>query len=291
MIDPIQQRVRRDAGAVALATGVLSCLSVILDLPARITTWSAAHFPLGDDVVLVIAGAHAFMLIFGLRRAKDLKSQAAERQSAVAELRHRATHDPLTGLYNRSEIISHLEEVLTGTDPSWRGAALLIDLDGFKAVNDSFGHHVGDQVLVAVALRLSGELRADARVGRLGGDEFVVVLPEPSLVLVADIARRLVDVVRQPYAVDDLRVTIGASVGVARVTGDDAPEATDQTSRPERPSARATALLRQADAAMYHAKRTRAGLHVHGAMDPNSWGLPCTESSAPQYGTGSAGKV
>ncbi|TFV51547.1 GGDEF domain-containing protein [Blastococcus sp. TF02A_35] len=291
MIDPLRKRVRRDAGAVALATVILACLSLARDLPAHIATWSAAHFPLGDDVILVIAGAHAFMLIFGLRRAKDLRSQAAERQSAVAELRHRATHDPLTNLYNRSEIISHLEEALAETDPVWRGAVLLIDLDGFKGVNDSFGHHAGDRVLAAVALRMSGEFRADARVGRLGGDEFVIVLPESSLPLVADVARRLIEVIRQPYAVDGHRVTIGASVGVARVTGYDASGAPDQVPRPEQPTARAAALLRQADAAMYHAKRTRSGLHVHDAVDPDGWGWPDAEASAPQYGTDSAGKT
>ncbi|XVU28504.1 diguanylate cyclase domain-containing protein [Actinoplanes sp. CA-054009] len=142
------------------------------------------------------------------------------------ELRHRATHDALTGLANRSLLEQRLDEM----PPDETVSVLLIDLDGFKPINDKHGHHAGDQVLVAVADRLSafGGLAA-----RLGGDEFVLViysdLPDKS-----DVTRAIAEPI---WITATQQVTVGASVGVA----------TGSPSEGGR-------LLREADAAMYEAK-------------------------------------
>ncbi|GIJ61802.1 hypothetical protein Vau01_093180 [Virgisporangium aurantiacum] len=157
-------------------------------------------------------------------------------------LRHEASHDPLTGLANRS-----LFERRQGTrDPADRRppaadiAVLLIDLDGFKEVNDTHGHHVGDALLCAVAERLRAGARAGDTVARLGGDEFAVLLPDTTEDVARQIATRIDASFAEPAVIGGHELTIRASVGVAAGPADD-PDA----------------VVRAADAAMYTMKRTR----------------------------------
>ncbi len=158
------------------------------------------------------------------------------------ELSFLATHDPLTGLPNRTLILDRVEQMLARSRRNQTPvAALFIDVDNFKSINDTLGHGVGDELLRAVAARLDGVVRATDTLGRLGGDEFVVISEELSLATEPElIAERLLDALKQPFklgADGDTRVSVTASVGIA--TG-------EHTTAEE--------LLRSADIAMYRAK-------------------------------------
>ncbi|GAA3341109.1 hypothetical protein GCM10020358_31220 [Amorphoplanes nipponensis] len=151
-------------------------------------------------------------------------------------LRHEATHDALTGLANRVLFGRRLAAALAG------GVALLhIDLDGFKPINDTYGHHAGDAVLVRVAERLSAALPAGAVAARLGGDEFAALLPGADAAAAARVAEEFRAALAEPVEVDGHRLTIGASIGAVTGAGTD-PEA----------------LLRRADEAMYRSKHAAA---------------------------------
>jgi diguanylate cyclase (GGDEF)-like protein len=159
------------------------------------------------------------------------------------ELHHRAQHDLLTGLANRAAFDEHLHHALRRQARSdGHLAVLLVDLDGFKHINDSLGHQLGDSVLVAVAERLRTTFRELDNIARLGGDEFVLLAEE--LATPDDAARlgqRLLDVLATPIDVGHRRVTLGASIGITVAAND--------CLDPER-------ILGQADAAMYSAKHT-----------------------------------
>ena len=173
----------------------------------------------------------------------------AERQRTDEELKRReeelsflATHDPLTGLPNRTLILDRVEQMLARSARSQTPvAALFIDLDNFKSINDTLGHSVGDELLQAVAARLDGVVRDADALGRLGGDEFVVISEALTLSVGPElIAERLLDALKQPFklgADKETRVTVAASIGIA---------AGERISAEE--------LLRDADIAMYRAK-------------------------------------
>jgi len=163
-----------------------------------------------------------------------------ERKLAEDLLAHQALHDPLTGLPNRTLILDRAEQMIARARREQEPvAALFIDLDNFKDVNDTFGHKTGDAILREVANRLSSILRASDTVGRLGGDEFVVLIEGSSASLPEAMAERLQSVLRETIPIPgfDGTVTLSASVGIA--TGD-------------RESAQN--LLRDADVALYQAK-------------------------------------
>ncbi len=158
------------------------------------------------------------------------------------ELAFLATHDPLTGLPNRTLILDRVEQMLARSRRNQTPvAALFIDIDNFKGINDTLGHAVGDELLRAVAARLEGVIRDVDALGRLGGDEFVVISEDLSLAAGAElIAERLLDALQHPFtlgAAGEARVSVTASVGIATGEGISAEE-----------------LLRDADIAMYSAK-------------------------------------
>jgi diguanylate cyclase (GGDEF)-like protein len=206
---------------------------------SRTRVWSAQDRSLAGQ--LAVEGA----LIVDSARLRQ-----AERAHLEA-LTHQAYHDALTGLPNRSRLIDRAGEAIeiagaTGN----RLALLLLDLNGFKQVNDTAGHHTGDALLHAVGRRLAGALRDGDLVARLGGDEFAVLLTrDPDEQRATAIAERLHERLRQPYDIEDRPVTVGASIGVALFPAD----ATDIES-----------LLRAADAAMYRAKRDGGGVRPAG---------------------------
>jgi diguanylate cyclase (GGDEF)-like protein len=149
----------------------------------------------------------------------------SERKQAEAELVHRTLHDPLTGLANRELLTDHLEWTLARAARTHDSLAVLfVDLDGFKRVNDTFGHDSGDQVLKEAGRRIKGALRAVDTVGRFGGDEFVIVcegpIEEADVRVVAD---RIERVLSQPFEVPDGIAQIGASVGAVLGKADDHP--------------------------------------------------------------------
>ncbi len=166
-------------------------------------------------------------------------SEVTDRKLFEEELRRQAQIDPLTGILNRSAFSELLEAATLAIDPAAPPAVLFVDLDDFKAVNDTLGHAAGDDLLLTVAARLTADVRGDDVVARLGGDEFAVLLLEADDERLADVAQRLLDSLRSPMMLRGTTLTVTASVGGALgVAGDTA----------ER-------LLHRADTAMYAAKR------------------------------------
>ncbi len=160
------------------------------------------------------------------------------------DLDHQAKHDALTGLPNRTAFASTLDAAVRHPGPlPGATAVLFLDLDGFKPVNDLLGHEAGDRLLRIVAARLRGAVRADDVVARLGGDEFTVVMRRSGEEEVLAAARRLVDVVAEPVALDGDTVRVGVSIGIASLA----------------PGLDGAELLRRADAAMYQAKAAGRG--------------------------------
>ncbi|MDX3775701.1 diguanylate cyclase [Chromatiaceae bacterium AAb-1] len=171
-----------------------------------------------------------------------LRLQVEERKKAEQKLFFEANHDALTGLANRQMFLQQLRQqfALSKRQPQLKFALLFIDLDRFKLINDSLGHHVGDAFLVETSKRLQSIVREHDLVARLGGDEFVVLLNNLHDETDAEeIAERIIEKVRQPYYLHGQYVYSGASVGIA-------------TLQPL--YSKAEALLRDADAAMYQAK-------------------------------------
>ena len=165
----------------------------------------------------------------------------AERRRAEDELAHQALHDPLTKLPNRMLFMDRLSQALPGLGRHPGSVAVMfLDLDRFKVVNDNLGHDAGDQVLISVADRLVGELRAGDTASRFGGDEFVVLCEgvdgEQDAIRIAERATRAV---AQPIRLDAGEVKVTTSVGIALASG---------------PSDRPEWLVRDADAALYRAK-------------------------------------
>lgn len=200
-----------------------------------------------DLLVLVLASAVLTALVvvrqliaFGendrlLRRLGDHEQQ----------LRHDATHDALTGLANRALFGERLEAAVHHADPEHRVSLVLVDLDDFKAVNDTLGHAVGDALLVTVADRMRTTLRSDDTVARLGGDEFAFLVEGLGPADLDRVLTRMAHTLLAPAEVDGHTLVVRASFGVVDGRcGDDAGE-----------------LMRQADVAMYDAKRLGLGSH------------------------------
>ena len=192
----------------------------------------------------------------GTRRFIGTVRDATGRREAERRLEHVATHDVLTDLPSRALIQVRVDQLIRRAERSGQlFAVMFIDLDGFKGVNDSLGHDVGDRLLRQVAQRLRETLRVDDTVGRLGGDEFVVLAP--ALVTPMDaalIADKLVRVLSEPYPVEEHVLYTTASIGVALYPQD---------------GRDVDALLKNSDAAMYRAKRS-GGRQYHcfdDAMD------------------------
>jgi diguanylate cyclase (GGDEF)-like protein len=183
-------------------------------------------------------------------RLRGLAGQAAiaiRNARLVDEIRHQALHDGLTGLPNRVLIIDRVNQALARARRDHLDVALLfVDLDGFKDINDTLGHAIGDHLLKAVAARFTGTLRESDAVARLGGDEFVVLAEGLSLAAGPElVAERLLGVLAEPFRLDgapDSPITVSASIGIASGLRDSAEE-----------------LLRDADVALYAAKD--AGKH------------------------------
>lgn len=169
-----------------------------------------------------------------------------ERRRAEAEILHWARHDPLTGLPNRRQLRDHVERIVSrcasNRDPAL--AVMYLDLDGFKHVNDSLGHHAGDEVLKAVADRLRKALRHGELVARLGGDEFAIVVDKATSAGSAAQAQRIIRQISGPYSLStSARTTIGTSIGIAFAARDESFDL----------------LMKRADTALYAAKAAGKG--------------------------------
>ncbi|WP_404480817.1 putative bifunctional diguanylate cyclase/phosphodiesterase [Novosphingobium sp. BL-52-GroH] len=181
----------------------------------------------------------------GFRGVGSDVTEARENSDKIAWL---ARYDTLTGLPNRMMLTETLAAALDYSD-KWRTrcAFLMIDLDRFKAVNDTLGHHVGDQLLARVSERLKEQMSDNELCGRLGGDEFAIVVRDASdLRHVEDVARRVIDRLSQPYEIDHHTLFVGASIGSAIGPRDGASVET---------------LMRNADLALYRSKDMGGNMH------------------------------
>ena len=172
----------------------------------------------------------------------ELEQRDQARKTAEAKLQYQALYDELTGLPNRRLLADRLSQTLSSAARARHTVALLyIDLDGFKLVNDSLGHAIGDLLLGQVAERLRVRVRASDTLARLGGDEFVVVLAQLNdKEEAAMVAEQLLQALTLPFMIDEQKITISASIGISIF-----PESANN----------ADSLLQQADSAMYAAKR------------------------------------
>lgn len=197
-------------------------------------------------LVLISIALAVALLLLGLILRQLFRFQHSLLVETAASA-HQAAHDALTGLANRVLLARRLEQALEGRGPDHLAAVLAIDLDRFKDVNDSLGHHAGDVLLCQVAERLKAAVRQADTVARTGGDEFVIVMPVCSdVAAVHAVASRILTELERPFTLPGDVVAISGSIGIATLSpGPDDESAAD--------------VLRRADRAMYRAKVQRCG--------------------------------
>ena len=213
---------------------------------------------IGEDtaVAAMKTGAHDYIMKGNLKRlppavARELREAAVRRERHIANQRvaYLAYHDSLTDLPNRALFLDRLQQAILRSHRDEKGlAVLLIDLDGFKEVNDALGHHAGDLVLQEVATRLRGALRASDTIARLGGDEFAVLLPATDVNRAELAARKVLHDLQHPFVADNRPLMVSASIGIAGVPWH---------------AATSDEVLQRADAAMYVAKNDKSGYVVY----------------------------
>ncbi|MGH1561815.1 putative bifunctional diguanylate cyclase/phosphodiesterase [Mumia sp. DW29H23] len=221
------------------------------ELPEPHDLWRL--FISGDDVYWLVIQGNGGPQAGTLGRTEALESIAQQAEEALSRMRmnrdlvDNAQRDALTKLSNRSVFLATVDEVIAGEGPRTQPCAILFcDLDGFKKVNDQYGHASGDAALIEVARRLAAELPDDVHVARLGGDEFAILVTTPAsgspglLEHAHEVAAQVRTTVSRPIVVDTRTIEITVSIGVA--------------STDEEPVS-ASELLRNADIAMYVAKR------------------------------------
>jgi diguanylate cyclase (GGDEF)-like protein len=229
---------------------------------AEVLRESAAELALPPEALTAALNILQLSLEFCLQRMCECFEEERNRTDEElnrreSELAFLATHDALTGLPNRALILDRTGQMLARSRRAQTpAAALFIDLDNFKEINDTFGHAAGDELLKAVAARLDGVTREADALGRLSGDEFVVISEEISLAAGPElIAERLLDSLSHPFQVgaEKARVSVRASIGIALAEGTTAED-----------------LLRNADIAMYQAKwegRSRYAVYEAGMQE------------------------
>jgi len=233
----------------------LVCLAAaMLTGPALLTMGPDAGS--GLAVIAVGTGLLSLLVLARLVGLVGLLARdVSQRRALEAQLSFQAFHDPLTGLTNRRRFIEATELALSERSATGTVAALFLDVDDFKTINDTLGHAAGDDALIVVADRLRGALRGNDLAARLGGDEFGILLCNlPSERHAAEVAERILGTLNQPLVVANEMVGVGASIGIAIDT-----PATGSVDD----------LLGDADVAMYRAKALGKGrFHVFRESDP-----------------------
>lgn len=236
-----QRRADRDAIVLAGLGMVVFVIGTVYDVPPVVLQFGLDHADWEvDDIILVVLVLSVAIFIYGYRRYQDLSAEVKARAKAEAEAHSLARHDPLTGLPNRRFFEEALAERLQTLDGAEMLAVVLLDLDGFKPINDAHGHAVGDEALRNFASRVAAILRPGSFLARLGGDEFAIINAHmTSLDTAANLGRRIIGTIATPFVLDSATVGLGVSVGIAVAPN-------DGTSR--------DVLLRRADRALYRAK-------------------------------------
>ncbi|HMJ74878.1 MAG TPA: diguanylate cyclase [Iamia sp.] len=242
----------------AVAMGAAACVVVPVADPASVAPALIVQWPPDEAMAELLSEALA-------RRPRQAITLALDRRDSQRRLEHLAHHDALTGLLNRGRFFSDLAELAAAGRPY---GVLYIDLDRFKPVNDRLGHDIGDHTLVVCARRMERSVTEGDLVARLGGDEFAIACPDIGSEELEDRAAGVVAALGQPFRIGEHLVDVGASVGLARSDGHDAPDA----------------VVAAADGALYEAKRAgrstwrRAGpvgARAHGTeVDVVRWSTP-----------------
>ncbi len=252
-ISDVRRRVEHDLVAMGIAVAAVLMFvgtgSSVLPKIARSWLYEGA----APDVLLVNALLlNIALIIFGMRRYRELLSEISERRKAEAQARTLSETDPLTGCLNRRSVGPATDDLIAQCDASGSAVAfIMVDLDNFKQVNDLHGHAVGDQVLIRSTQRARDVLPRSAILARLGGDEFACVVPfdvnTPEFVEKA--AEKLLRAMSRSHDVDGCSVEITMSIGMVAKTPADGAEETEDM------AVDAQVLLHRADIAMYHAKK------------------------------------
>ena len=247
----------RDLSVQVLATALLFGYSAGVAVRVSVRPWIAATAILiaglpttiaimlyGDTAHWIMAGMCVAFLVAAMQSVRHVYSTATRQICLRLEMEHQARHDPLTGLRNRTALseafktVSRAEDTLT--------CVHCFDLDGFKSVNDRFGHAAGDELLAAIGLRLRENLDQPNIAVRVGGDEFVILQPGVRQTVEADVlASKIVDVLSQPYGISGEEIAIGISLGYTMALSG---------------SAKLEAMMAIADKASYRVKRNGGGI-------------------------------
>jgi diguanylate cyclase (GGDEF)-like protein len=236
-------KTRRDLVLLGLFAVCAYAFGFLTDAHEWFERWAARHEMWQvDEILTALVLLGVAVAVFAWRRWREADAEIVRREELQKQLEHQATHDVLTGLPNRALLMDRLEHAI---ERASRGrvmiAVLFIDLDGFKDVNDAFGHGAGDKLLAQAAGRLKRCVRTSDTVSRIGGDEFVVVLEDVDEAGQAvEVAVRIMENLGAPFALERGEAWVSASVGVAVPDGIAEREAEE--------------LVRQADQAMYRAK-------------------------------------
>jgi diguanylate cyclase (GGDEF)-like protein len=246
-LHPSMRRVAEpvDAGEERLPAWRLALLAAAsLMAPAVLVIEGAMGRP--PDIPAIAVGCVLLFLLVIARLGgvvRDLRATLHERSTLESALHHRALHDPLTGLANRTLLQDRLQHAVNRRGEEV--AVFFLDLDDFKGVNDTLGHHAGDILLTSVADAIRGTVRAGDTVARLGGDEFAVLVDQDATVEgTSELASRILTAIAAPIDVAGRERTTNASIGIAIGSSGDAT---------------AESLMRQADIAMYVAKAEGKG--------------------------------
>ena len=235
---------RRDKRDAVVILGILSLTYVVgtaYDWAIKLFRFAVDHENWYIDDLLFMAFVLGLaMIVYGFRRYKDVSREIKARITAESEARNLARHDPLTGLPNRRFFAEKLDECLSHVSQTQRAAVLMLDLDGFKLINDTHGHAIGDEALREFAQRVSTVLRADNILARIGGDEFGIITPKiVSLDDPTNLARRIGSAVADPFIIGNVTAELGVGIGIA-IAPDDGIHLDE--------------LVRRADRALYRAK-------------------------------------
>ncbi len=258
--DAGQAQTAQIAAIVRQAGPLLEVLSSVAPTPGMPATvvqafvpWRPVLHTITHETIVMWSVTLGGLAIFWLALFRLVRGASRRLRDQIDYNRRLANHDPLTGLPNREMLRRRVEAAIAAAEPAGRVVALLLfDLDRFKEINDTLGHHHGDLLLQAVGPRLSRVLRDDDCIARLGGDEFVVLLPDlPTSVHAQTLGRRLRSQLSTPFMLEGVRLDVEASMGVALFPAHGSDFST---------------LLQHADVAMYVAKKANCGMSTYDPM-------------------------